>query len=190
MTEITFDLNIAKTPGYSHLCQSMQVRAQRYIQRTDQQRSAAAYTLLSKALRHLNINQSDFGITTNKSGKPYLTDYPNIHFSLSHSGSVAACVVSDKEVGIDIEDSKSFDATDLEEMAKLTMNEKEQHIIAQSTNPAQAFLLLWTRKEAILKLTGEGLRNNIQDVLTKENKIVIHSNIIGNRYIYSTAQYE
>ena len=36
-------------------------------------------------------------------GKPYLPDFPEVHFNLSHSGNRVMCIVSDHEVGCDVE---------------------------------------------------------------------------------------
>lgn len=36
-------------------------------------------------------------------GKPYLRDYPNAHFNISHSGQYVVCAVADRPVGIDVQ---------------------------------------------------------------------------------------
>ena len=36
-------------------------------------------------------------------GKPYFRHFPQIHFNISHSQGIAACAISDYEVGIDVD---------------------------------------------------------------------------------------
>jgi 4'-phosphopantetheinyl transferase len=45
------------------------------------------------------------------------------------------------------------------------MSESEQRQIASSPNPAQAFMRLWTMKESLLKLTGEGISDDLRHLL-------------------------
>ena len=45
-------------------------------------------------------------VKTNQ-GKPYFSDYPHIHFSVSHSGSIWGCVMNESPVGFDLEDLTS-----------------------------------------------------------------------------------
>ena len=62
-----------------------------------------AELLLILALRAASAGlQPPLAIAAQPEGKPYLMD-SDYHFSLSHSGSFAACALSDAPVGIDLE---------------------------------------------------------------------------------------
>jgi 4'-phosphopantetheinyl transferase len=91
-------------------------------------------------------------------GKPGLADSA-VTFNLSHSGQLALCAIArGAHVGVDVEALQAVpDAAELfarwfspAEAAKLAR-------IPPATRAA-AFLATWTRKEAFLKATGEGLQ--------------------------------
>ncbi|MCQ2117369.1 MAG: 4'-phosphopantetheinyl transferase superfamily protein [Bacteroidales bacterium] len=119
-------------------------------------------------------------------GKPYFLNYPGIFFNISHCHRGIACAVLDKPVGVDIEEIQ-FD----EDLAKVIFNQKELEAVRSADEPAVKFTDLWTRKESFLKLTGEGLRDNLKDVLSGADKATISTGI--NRsvgYIHSVAIWE
>lgn len=82
-----------------------------------------------------------------------------IRFNLSHSGEFAAiAVVRDAPVGIDIETLAPV--PDIESLAKSCFSAGERTALASApvTHRLEHFLRGWTRKEAYLKATGDGLR--------------------------------
>ena len=87
--------------------------------------------------------------------------HPDIHFNLSHCREAVACVVSRWPVGIDVESVSRYK----EALVNYTMNDYEQAQIAAAERPDAAFTRLWTMKEARMKLTGEGITNNLKTVL-------------------------
>ncbi|MDO4187516.1 MAG: 4'-phosphopantetheinyl transferase superfamily protein [Lachnospiraceae bacterium] len=100
-------------------------------------------------------------LTYDEKGKPHIYDNDGkdaIQFSLSHSGDYVACIVSDRECGIDIE--KHSDRRDYEKIAKRICTESELKMIKSS----EEFYDLWTLKEAILKATGMGLSLDMRKV--------------------------
>ena len=76
----------------------------------------------------------------------------------------------------------------LREEYGLTMNDREQEQINASADPAMRFLYFWTRKEAVLKLTGEGIRNDVKEVLAEEDKYQIET-VQTEKYIFSVAKF-
>ena len=149
------------TAALSAVSEQRRTYALRYRHEHDQRLCVAAYQLLQQAL---NI---EYGISEmplfdyDLHGKPSLAGHHEIYFNLSHCHEAAACVVSNAPVGIDIESIGRYD----EELVETIMNTDEQRIIRQSSNPPLSFIRLWTMKESLVKLTGEGLSKNMQDVL-------------------------
>ena len=142
---------------------------------------AAAYLLLCEGLR------KEYGITEKpifdygEHGKPTIQGHPDIHFNLSHCREAVICVVSQRPVGVDIESIRHYK----EDLVRYTMNDAEIAQITHSPHPSQAFIQLWTKKEALLKLTGEGIQGqNLKDILTGDEQIETHINVEKN-YVYS-----
>ncbi len=92
---------------------------------------------------------------TNK-GKPFTV--PRFkQFSISHSQGIVAACVSDNKVGIDIEVIREID---LNLSKKVCTEEENQWIFAADSHneSIKRFFILWTLKEAYMKVTGEGMR--------------------------------
>ena len=118
-----------------------------------------SWLMLDELLKPLGINDLEMGF--NAHGKPYLIRYPDVHFNLSHCKNGIAVVVDSSPVGIDIE---SFHR-DNEALIRRTMNDAEIEAIQASPNPTVAFTHLWTQQEAVLKLRGTGIMNDLHNVL-------------------------
>ena len=141
---------------------------------------AAAYLLLREGLRReYGIEEPPlFGYEPH--GKPFLADHPDIHFNMSHCREAVLCVLSDRPVGADVESIGRHK----DSLAAYTMSEAEREAIAASQRPDVEFTRLWTMKEALLKLTGEGLRSDMKSVLDNRKKIFTTVNE-KKGYIYS-----
>ena len=144
---------------------------------------AKSFLLLEDMLRQ------NFGMdccpefTYGDNGKPYFREHPDICFSISHCHRGIACAVMDRPVGIDIEDIQYDD-----NLAKIILNPEELAIVRSADEPDVRFTEFWTKKESFLKLTGEGLRDNMKDVLSDTNEVSLATEI--NRpagYVYSIA---
>lgn len=95
-------------------------------------------------LQQLRFAQGEYG-------KPYLPDFPEIHFNLSHSGSRVMCIVSTVEVGCDVE---QIEPKRVGSVIRC-LAESEQCLVKDS---AQTFFRIWTLKESFMKLTGKGFQ--------------------------------
>ena len=159
--------------------------ALRYLRESDRQLSLAAYLLLQEAL------EKEYGITRppefsfGPHGKPFLRDYPHIHFNLSHCPGAALCVVGDAPVGCDIETVPQRLDLDL---CRYCYSQEELDAILRAEHPQQAFCTLWTRKEAFLKYTGEGLTDHLPGLLASPKAAEVHfeSHVAGDAsYVYT-----
>jgi 4'-phosphopantetheinyl transferase len=87
-------------------------------------------------------------------GKPYLKDYPDTHYNISHTKGVTVCAVSDEPVGVDVEIVKPFNRRIVERF--LTKNEQD-FIFASKEGQGERFAEIWTKKESYVKLLGKGM---------------------------------
>ena len=135
-----------------------------------------ARKLLEDALK------KEFGMTVlpeiekTSDGKPYFRYHPEVCFNYSHSKNMAACVLASVEVGIDIERIRPFQ----EKTARRFCNEPEWRWLINQQNPDEAWIHIWTQKEACLKYTGTGIRTDLRKldvspVLRHETKKVVLS---------------
>jgi 4'-phosphopantetheinyl transferase len=91
------------------------------------------------------------------SNKPFIRG-SNVEFNISHSGSLAVCVISTQgEVGIDIE---CMNKSDLDFLFQ-NMTSAETQTIANAADRTQALYSYWTQKEAVLKAAGVGLIDDL-----------------------------
>lgn len=155
--------------------------ALKYQREIDRRLSVKAYLLLCEGLRKLYGIQEmpQFSYTT--SGKPMLTHYPEIHFNLSHCDEAILCAIDTHPIGVDIESIKAYD----KELAQYTMNPNELAIIERSARPDIEFTRFWTMKEAVLKLSGEGISNNIKEILTGCTGDITTTVSPNQKYVYS-----
>ena len=107
--------------------------------------SCTAWRLLALALEKNGINELPT-VRFKETGKPFFADSP-LHFSLSHSGKLAAVLLSDTPCAVDIEMVKNDVGNKLMDRC---MNEAEK---ASGCD----FFDCWTKKECLGKLSGKGL---------------------------------
>ena len=102
----------------------------------------------------------------NEHDKPFMQNalgerIKGVDFSISHCKNAIAVVLSDRSIGVDVESFRHAE----EPLLKRTMNPDEQAEVRTAADPAEAFTRLWTRKEAVLKLRGTGLVDDLHSVL-------------------------
>ncbi len=126
--------------------------------------SAAAFALLVHGLRDIGLDVDlastwdELGYVSDERGKPRFEGRPDLFFSLSHAKDMAACVMSGAECGCDLERMdrmKDMDA--MRSVASMVCTQREMDAIFDSEHVTRAFFETWTRKEAYVKFTGNGL---------------------------------
>lgn len=116
--------------------------------------------------KKLNLD-FDFQLSYNEFQKPYLKDYPNFHFNISHSAGCVAIAYSDNSVGVDIEKIVNYDKKELLRYADTVFNRQEIDVLQSlNENSSQYFFTkLWTMKESVIKNLGSGFSYNTKYII-------------------------
>jgi len=140
------------------------VRARQYRLAADTDRSLLGAVLLRMAAaRHLGIRPEEVAVDRTcgrcgaQHGRPLLPG-SGLHASVSHSGEiVAVAITSAGPAGVDVEAVRGIDFAAMAE--RVCTPGERSHVHA-----AADFFTYWTRKEAVLKATGEGLNRPMTDL--------------------------
>lgn len=119
-----------------------------------------AYRLLAELLPDEESMDALPEMSRTAKGKPYFPQYPDLHFSLSHSGEHSLCALSEKEVGCDIELVRARK----EGFPAYALSGGELDWFESRGSRWEDFYTLWTLKEARSKCTGEGLVPPVRDI--------------------------
>jgi len=139
-------------------------QAERFRHDSGRRQCVLAYEALCHELREKYGIDDKPDFDYNAHGKPRLARYPAIHFSLSHCRQAVGCLIADSPCGLDIEAPRKVK----ESLIRYTMNEAEVEWILGEADTEMAFLKLWTRKEAVLKLHGTGIIDNMKNALAPD----------------------
>ena len=135
----------------------------RYVEVHGQLRNCLAQTL-NQPPEKIRINKMEHG-------KPYLADYPELAFNLSHSADRLMLAVGwNCQLGVDMEICKQ--RINLSGLVDKCFAEEEADYWNQlpESQKIQAFYRFWTRKEAFVKATGHGIASGLnQCVINPEN---------------------
>jgi 4'-phosphopantetheinyl transferase len=135
--------------------------------------------------RYLGVAASNVSFRRGPHGKPYINDSA-LQFNLSHSGNLALVAISFTEVGVDIEAARaSFDPIALANRFLSAADAASLQALAEAER-YDAFLRLWTRKEAALKAIGFGLGGLAMDL----SGIPIHDIAPASGYFAAVAVIE
>lgn len=115
-----------------------------------------AQKMLRECLKLRGIDYSESTrISYGSHGKPSLTDYPAIHYNITHADGITACLVSSAECGIDAEKVRPYRPN----VIKRAFSENEKALIENAPESERdlLFFRLWTLKESYVKALGIGV---------------------------------
>lgn len=124
-------------------------KAKNYKNEDDRKLSILSSLLLDKALKKHDLSERDMKYTFNAYGKPYFANAEDLHFSISHSGEYAMVVLSDKEIGCDIQQIKDINLS----IADRFFTAEERKYVKCTED----FFRIWALKESFIKAVGKGL---------------------------------
>jgi 4'-phosphopantetheinyl transferase len=165
-------LNVAASDarrGESSLSADERTRASAFRFQRDRTRFVVRRAVLRELLgAQLGVEPARLAFVYGQHGKPSLAapfDRSNLSFNLSHSDDLALfALASGRPVGVDVESIRPI--SDVADLVRRYFSRAENAAIDELP-PAerhQAFFNAWTRKEAYLKATGEGLIDNLHSV--------------------------
>jgi 4'-phosphopantetheinyl transferase len=145
-------------------------RLARYRSREAAERYVVTRSLVREVLsERLGIAAREVPVTRTDTGKPIVAG--GLHFNVSHSGDLILLAVSEqRDVGVDVERRRAVERVDalitrwlsgpeLEDLARLS---------SSGSDTSDAFLRVWSAKEARLKALGVGIsgaaRAGLRDV--------------------------
>ena len=150
--------------------------------------SLGAEYLLMQGLREFNIDYSQIEIGLVENNKPFFKNCPvELYFNLSHSGEMAMCVISDSDVGCDIQ--KVSNKEKILDVAERFFNSSEIEIIknCKESERNNLFYRIWVIKESYIKATGKGFKmplKNFKIVFENDIPKAYVNDILDNRFIF------
>jgi len=137
-------------------------------------RDASRFRICRAMLRlglgwYLGLSPRGIALQTGPFGKPYLSRDARLFFNVAHCDGLGVIAFSTLgEVGVDVEAAhRTVEAMDI---ASAFFTAKEAAQVAEAgSEQNNAFLRIWTRKEAVLKAVGRGLQQSLDslDVTTE-----------------------
>lgn len=167
-------INISEVPDeelincFSHMNKKKQEKIRRYRDSLAQRLSIGGEWIARKLLSdYSKISPYDIIILRDELGKPYTPTLQETFFSISHSENFVAAVISDRQVGIDIEKLRFLS---VKASKKICCDEELYYIFGknkadidfdkeQPPDVIKRFLEIWTAKEAYYKCIGTGIKN-------------------------------
>ncbi len=169
---------------YKEVSKERRQKADQFQRAKDKRLSLAAGVLFSQGLKEYGISGKQVQVAEGENGKPYLIDYPDIYFNISHSEQKVLVVFSDVEIGCDIEYATEMKGLELAE--KFFCKPEYDYIVSQEEKEqTAAFYRLWTLKESFLKATGLGLKLPLNHFCIKiEEGIQVEQQINKKKYCF------
>ena len=111
---------------------------------------------------HCGVPMASIRFARTEDGKPYAVGL-DVHFNISHSGSLAACAVSEKCVGIDVQIMRPVGKA----LARKVCTRRELAYLKEAEGFGELltgwalirFYRIWCSKEAYFKWLGTGITN-------------------------------
>ncbi len=177
---------------YNHIYQAKKERISKYLNKEKYKSSIIGEILLYKLLKKENIKYEKQQFTINEYEKPYINN-KQLFFNISHSHDYVITIISNKEIGIDIEKIRKTNLNTIDIFA--TQKEKE-YILSSENDIYKRLFQIYTLKEAYFKMLGKDLsrikeveftidNNNNNNITCSDKKINAYSSDRIDNYIFS-----
>ncbi len=133
------------------------------------------------ACKTFGLTNKDIDFFKSEYGKPNLNNYLNFHYNVSHTRNAIAVVVSDSQVGVDIEKIREAEFKIVNRFFTQPEIEFIDNTVAESK---KQFYIVWTKKEAYIKYIGKGLYiplnsfNVFDETISKKMQTIVKDNYV------------
>lgn len=154
----------------------------RYYLPDDRKRSLGAGIIIQKILTEHGFSEDSLKYSENE--KPFAD---NLFFNISHAGDYVMGVLSDCEVGCDIERVVPAPF----EIAEHYFCPAELEYIKSAKEKDKAFFTLWTLKESYMKMTGQGISLSLDsfEIIQTTNGFTL-GNLSQKHCVFKTVEFE
>ncbi len=144
---------------FNSLPKSQKEKISRYKQEKRKQVSIIGAILLKELLKNRQIKYENIEIYQNEYGKPYLKNHA-LYYNISHSFDYVITIISEKEIGIDIEKIRK---TPKNTPRYFATPKEQEYIFSSKEKIEERIFQIYTLKEAYFKMQGTNL-NHLLDV--------------------------
>ena len=172
---------------YNNINSSKKIKIDKIRNKKRKIQSILGEYLLKELLKIYNISYSNINYIYNEEGKPYIKDY-NLYFNISHSHDYVITVISNKEIGVDIEKIRK---TNISIINRICTNKEKEYVLSSNIDIEKRLFEIFTLKEAYIKCLGnkifdfkniELVFNNkpiCKDTSVKSKQLIIDNYIIS-----------
>lgn len=168
----------------SRLCTPKELaRSRRYLSENDSKRFVITRGLLRLVLAEvLNKKAEDIELEIGENKKPKLKDNSlGINFNISHSSDCALIAISKSPVGVDVENAQNL--IEYAPIMDTCFSINEKIYVDVHADSLKAFYTLWTRKEAVIKLFGKGIDDDIKLIEVLDGQNLVDSAVFDSKNI-------
>lgn len=145
-----------------YISEEKRIKINRFKSDADYNRSLYAEIIIRRFfIERFCLKNSKINMRYDNLGKPYVQNFPDIHFSISHSGNYIAVAFASEFIGIDIEKLKDFDYKGIANRYFEGFEKDYIFEIGDKNISLKRFYEIWTVKESYTKFRGVGLTKGL-----------------------------
>ena len=139
------------------------MRAGKFSLEADKRRYIISRAILKRLLsQFLHVDEKEIELNYSRNGKPFLSENSDLQFNSSHAGDAFVIgFAHGREIGVDVESlNRELTISNLQTYLFTPAELKLFHTLDRD-RWQETFVDSWTRKEAMLKATGQGLAQSM-----------------------------
>ncbi len=159
-----------------------QARALKFLSEELRQRYVASRVIVRRILGAcLGVAPERVPMRSDAKGKPHLAGDCGVQFNLAHSSDLLVVAVAQGlPVGVDVERVRPLNDAPSIARRFFTRSEADWLEAQEGADGDRSFFRLWTRKEAALKATGEGISSGLNSIELLDDAGAFKNTVVRN----------